>query len=96
MMRVRWTGPARRDFLGICDWIDARNPQAAERVGRRILDVADRLAALPGMGRTGRVEGTREFAVPGLPYVIVYANDDGESVVILRVLHGAMRWPPEK
>lgn len=97
-MRVRWTQPARRDFLGICDWIDQRNPQAAAAVGRRLLNAADRLAAMPRLGRTGRVEGTRELVVPGLPYVMVYVaeEDDDAAVVILRVIHGAMRWPPDE
>ncbi|CAO3427252.1 hypothetical protein [Azospirillum argentinense] len=36
--------------------------------------------------------------VPGLPYIIVYLIDgDGtdDAVAILRIIHGAMRWPDE-
>ena len=97
-MRVRWTQPARRDFLGVCDWIDQRNPQAAAAIERRLLDAADRLATMPRLGREGRVEETGELVVPRLPYVIVYAVEEGvdAAVVILRVIHGAMNWPPDE
>jgi len=50
------------------------------------------LADHPGIGRPGRVDGTRELVIPGLPYVIAYLHR-GDTVTVLRVLHGAMRWP---
>lgn len=53
---------------------------------------------MPLLGRAGRVSGTRELVVPGLPYVVVYLleGDDLDGVVaILRIIHGAMRWPSE-
>jgi toxin ParE1/3/4 len=46
----------------------------------------------PGLGRPARVEGTRELVLSGLPYVVPYIHQ-GDTVVILRVLHGAMKWP---
>ncbi|CAO3452092.1 hypothetical protein [Azospirillum argentinense] len=36
--------------------------------------------------------------IPGLPYIIVYLIDgDGpdDAVAVLRIIHGAMRWPDE-
>jgi DNA invertase Pin-like site-specific DNA recombinase len=44
--RLRWTIPANADFLRIVEWIKTHNPQAAARVGRRILDAVEDLAAL--------------------------------------------------
>ncbi len=45
------------------------------------------------MGRAGRVVGTREWVgVP--PYVLVYRVVDG-ALEIVRVLHGAQKWPPD-
>jgi toxin ParE1/3/4 len=44
------------------------------------------------MGRPGRVQGTRERVITGTPYLVVYRVR--HEVEILRVLHGAMRWPP--
>jgi addiction module RelE/StbE family toxin len=95
--RLRWTAPANTDFLGIAEWIKAHNPLAAARVGRRILDAVEALADHPYRGRPGRVPGTRELVVTRFPYLIVYEveADAGEpTIVVLRVLHGAMRWPP--
>ncbi|MCP3417984.1 type II toxin-antitoxin system RelE/ParE family toxin [Bradyrhizobium brasilense] len=42
----------------------------------------------------GRVAGTRELVIPRTPYVASYLVD-GETVRILRVLHGAQMWPDE-
>ncbi len=38
MTRLGWTAPANNDFLGIVEWIKARNPQAA--APREIFEVA--------------------------------------------------------
>ena len=46
----------------------------------------------PHMGRLGRVKGTRELVVSDTPYVIAYRVETG-PVVILRLLHGAQKWP---
>lgn len=46
----------------------------------------------PGMARPGRVEDTRELAITGLPYVVPYVHER-DTVTVLRVLHGAMKWP---
>lgn len=46
------------------------------------------------MGREGRVEGTRELVIDRSPYIAVYSIL-GETVRILRVLHGAQKWPEE-
>jgi toxin ParE1/3/4 len=96
MRRLRWTELANDDFLGIVEWIKARNPQAAVRVGRRILDAAEDLIAHPYLGKPGRVPDTRELIVTRFPYMIVYEVGSDQSVVILRVLHGHMLWPPSR
>jgi toxin ParE1/3/4 len=87
--------------LGIIEWIQTANPLAAQQVGRRILTALERLAQYPYLGRVGRLSGTRELVIDGLPYLVVYDVADDLSgaarkqVSILRVLHGAMLWPPE-
>jgi toxin ParE1/3/4 len=102
MTRIRWTEPANADFLGIVEWIKAKNPTAATRVGRRILDDVQLLANFPYLGKPGRSPDTRELGVSKFPYLIVYAvehdataSERPQTVAILRVLHGAMLWPPE-
>jgi plasmid stabilization system protein ParE len=55
---------------------------------------AERLTEFPRMGHAGRVAGTHEWVVRGLPYVIVYQSDATE-VLILGVFHGAQDREPE-
>ena len=43
------------------------------------------LATLPASGRVGRIAGTREWALPGTPYVVVYI--ERTTVDVLRILH---------
>jgi toxin ParE1/3/4 len=47
------------------------------------------------MGRIGRVPGTRELIVGGTPWIIVY-RVRADAVEIIRVLHGAQKWPPQR
>ncbi len=95
-MTIRSTQPANNDFLGIVEWIAVHNPTAAATVGRRILATVEQLAEFPLRGRPGRSPDTSELVISGLPYLVVYGVDANElrSVAILRVLHGAMLWPP--
>ena len=96
-MTIRWTQPANEDFLGTVEWIAAHNPGAAAPVGRRILAVVEQLAEFPFRGRPGRSSDTRELVISGLPYLVVDGIEaySPRSVVILRILHGAMLWPSE-
>jgi toxin ParE1/3/4 len=55
----------------------------------------ERLTHYPKSGRPGRIAGTRELAVSGTPYVIVYRVENA-AVLILRLLHGAQRWPSKR
>jgi plasmid stabilization system protein ParE len=98
-MRVRWTDPAHTDFLQILGYIARHDPAAAARVGRRLLSVVDGLAAQPRLGRPGRIAGTRELVIPGLPYIAIYRIAElahVSEVEVLRILHGARRWPPKE
>jgi plasmid stabilization system protein ParE len=94
---VFWSERALDDTDGLAAYIAADNPVAALQVLDRIEATADRLAHAP-VGRRGRVAGTYEKPVGGLPYIIAYALQTlptgGERVVILRVIHGARNWPP--
>jgi toxin ParE1/3/4 len=97
---IRWTEPASTDFLGIVEWLAARNPAAAVRVGRRILEAVEVLETHPYLGKIGRSPDTRELNVARYPYLVVYSVEAAAIVsepprlVVLRVLHGAMLWPP--
>lgn len=91
-MRVRWLVYARLDLIEIGEYLQSENPDAAARIMRRIQSASRALGRFPYVGRKGRVEGTRELVVTGTPYLIPY-RVAGQTVEILRVFHGAMRWP---
>ena len=91
-MRVKWTRRALDNLDSAVEYIAADKPIAASDVALKILNTAKLLADQPGIGRIGRVAGTRELVVPGLPYVLPYVEKDG-AVVILRVMHTSMKWP---
>ena len=91
-MRVKWTRRALDNLDSAVEYIAADKSIAASDVALKILNTAKLLADQPGIGRIGRVAGTRELLVPGLPYVLPYVEKDG-AVVILRVMHTSMKWP---
>ena len=96
MRRVVWSEEARQDFRGIIAYITDHNPRAAARMADRIEEAVGNLAAMP-TGRRGRVAGTYEKVLPGLPYIIAYALETTpageEPLAVLRVIHGARDWP---
>ena len=94
-MRLRWTRRAERDLDEIAAYIGQDSPAAAARVVLELIDqVESLLPEQPAVGRPGRVLGTRELVIGGLPYVIPY-RVRGNDLEILRVLHASRRWPDE-
>jgi toxin ParE1/3/4 len=93
-MEVRWLEDALADMTEIHSYIAADNPRAAGRIVERIQAAIRQLAELAHRGRPGRWPGTRELIIPGTPYIVPY-RVKGPVVEILRVFHGARRWPDE-
>jgi toxin ParE1/3/4 len=91
-MRVKWTRKALANLNNAVEYIAADKPTAAADVALKIWNAAQRLADQPGMGRPGRVSGTRELVFPSLPYILPYVEKEG-VVFILRVMHTSMKWP---
>ena len=90
-MRVRWLDEAVEDLKAARTHIAGDNPAAAD-VAQRVRDAAKLPANYAAAGRPGRVSNTRELAVTGTPYMLAY-RARAENVEILRVLHGAQKWP---
>ena len=92
---VRWSSDALADLTDQLAYIASEKPSAA----RRVADALDRTALTLGdmpTGRAGRVTGTYEKSVTGLPYVIAYAlmlQGGVEAVAIVRVIHTSRDWP---
>ena len=91
-MRVIWASPALDDIEEAHRYVSLDNPAAAERLIDTIFKAAARLKDLPEMGRIGRRQGTRELVVTGTPYIVMHELGE-DRVEILRVMHGARRWP---
>nr|WP_237182530.1 type II toxin-antitoxin system RelE/ParE family toxin [Roseomonas marmotae] len=92
---MEWSALALADRAAIFDHIAAENPRAAVALDQQL---AGRIAALPEFprrGRPGRVEATRELPLPPTPYIAVYQLR-GDTLRILRLLHGARLWPDER
>jgi len=92
-MRITWSRQAVDDLAEVHDYISRDDTGPANTVVARIVSLIEtRLPAAPHMGRPGRVAGTRELVVPGTPFIVPYRVRSGE-IEIVRVYHGARRWP---
>jgi toxin ParE1/3/4 len=88
-----WSPEAIDDLVALRDSIEQDNPAAAQRVVLRIIEnVETLLPNNPEMGRPGRVPRTRELVIPRTPFIIPYRLV-GDTLQILRIYHGARRWP---
>ena len=92
-MRLALSGTARRDLAEAIAFIAADNPQAADRQNRLIQATAFRLARFPALGRA-EAGGRRVAQVPGTPFRLIY-EVRRDSILILRVWHGARQWPSD-
>ena len=90
--QVNWLRLALRDMREITVYIAQDSPEAAKAVVERIWQEAQGLCLLADRGRPGRVPGTRELVLEGLPYFLAY-RVKGKAVQILRVIHTSRQWP---
>lgn len=80
------------DLVAVRSYIAQDNPGAAREVAQRIRQAVAVLADYPAAGRPGGVPNTRELVVTGTAYILPYRVRGG-AMEILRVLHGARKWP---
>lgn len=91
-MKIQITKPATLDLQEIDNYISQNNPAAAARMVVRVLEAVEYLVTYPTMGRTGRVSKTRELVVSGTPFIVVYQVRQ-QTILVLRILHAARKWP---
>lgn len=95
-MQLKWTEPAADDLEEVEAFIARDNsPAVAIDVVLKIINTLETVLPVhPDAGRLGRVQGTRELVIGGVPYLVVYRLNDTERwIEVLRVLHDAQRWP---
>jgi len=90
--KIRWLHLALADLDELMAYIAEENPEAATSVARKIWDTTQMLSHHPAMGKPGRVPETRELVIPGKSYIVPY-RVVADQVQILRILHGARKWP---
>ena len=89
-MKLVFDERALVDLEGIYNWIAKDNPIAAKSVVERLFESVEHLARFPHMGHIGRDEGTFEWVVPKLPYIVVYeVHADRNEIIVAGVVHGA-------
>lgn len=91
-MRLEWHPLAEEDLVDVVSYIAADDIEAAYRVHDEIAGQVEALARHPLMGREGRVAGTRELPITRTAYVVAYRVGE-DAVTVLRVFHGARKWP---
>ncbi|MCK5058768.1 MAG: type II toxin-antitoxin system RelE/ParE family toxin [Candidatus Aminicenantes bacterium] len=91
-MRIRWLKKAATDLEDLYEYIASGNPNAAGKEVEKVVEYVELLRDNPAMGRAGRVPHTRELVIPGTPYITAYRIKNN-VLEILRVIHGARKWP---
>ncbi|MBW4049451.1 MAG: type II toxin-antitoxin system RelE/ParE family toxin [Proteobacteria bacterium] len=91
-MAIRYMDEARADLASIILYrIEQPLPDPVGFVGV-LRQKISHLDTIDHPGRKGRVPGTKEWVLTGLPYIAVFRRE-GNDVKIYRVLHGAQQWP---
>jgi len=91
-MELRWTEEAADDLEQIAKYLIKQTPERAAGLVRSIYNAPTALLTFPHRGRPGRKDGTREFVIPSLQYIVVYRISD-DVIHLVRILHTAQKWP---
>lgn len=94
-MNINFTPEAYGDLRAIHQHISEDSERAADNVIARIRQTVMIFERFPLLGRNGRIADTREFAIPGLPYTIIYRIVSETELDILTILHQRRKYPPE-
>jgi toxin ParE1/3/4 len=71
-LKVQWTKSAKADLDELTRFIQRKNPQAAKRVKKAVIQSIFKLAQFPDIGRGTLRRGYRLLVVTGLPYLVGY------------------------
>jgi len=91
---VAWLRKALLNLEEEAAYIAQDNAQAAQQVVARVVRAVELLRHQPGLGRPGRVPGTRELPVADTRYLIPY-RVRAKRIEILRIFHTS-RKPPSQ
>jgi toxin ParE1/3/4 len=94
-VKLVWLPAARRTREALIEHIAKDSLTAAvdqlSEIQRQVRNLEDH----PELGRTGRMRNTRELVIARTSFVAIYrVRRQRQEVEILRIIHGAQRWPP--
>ena len=93
-MRIRYSDEAMADLQAIVSFGLKEGLPDPKAFVRRLRERLQILAVHPLTGRVGRVDGTRELPLAGLPYIAIYlVSAEAGLIDVVRILHGAQMWP---
>lgn len=93
-MNIVWLPRARANRTHAIDYIAKDSLRAALNQLGEIEQQSDMLADHPAIGRVGRRRGTRELVINRTPFILVYrVRAKARRIEILRLLHGAQKYP---
>jgi plasmid stabilization system protein ParE len=90
MKTIKWLPEAEDDLKRLVEFLQEKNPKAAARAARTILDGANLLLTSPRLGRTMPDKTQRrELIIPFASgaYILRYMLDPDETPVIIRAWH---------
>ncbi len=91
-MELRWSQHAADDLERITDYLFENAPDRAAELIDTVYAAPAALLTFPLRGRAGKKDGTRELVLTSLPYIVIY-RVKGDVIELLRILHGAQKWP---
>ena len=93
-MQIAWTRQADQDVDQIFDYLKQFDSKTATETMVIIKSSVIHLKSFPEIGRNGRVDMTREFPIPRIPYTIVY-RIVANVIEIISILHQSRQWPED-
>ena len=90
-MAIRYMDEAKADLMDIIVYRSKQSLPEPMGFVRSLRQKIAQLDAIDHPGRKGRVPGTTEWVLTGLPYITVFRRV-GAVVKVYRVLHGARQW----
>ncbi|WP_064695606.1 type II toxin-antitoxin system RelE/ParE family toxin [Rhizobium aegyptiacum] len=95
-MKLVWRAKAESDRRKAIQFIADQNIGAAISQLDEIARQTDLLIDQPEIGRPGRINGTRELVISRTSFIVIYrVRQKIGQVEILRLVHGAQKWPPK-
>ncbi len=91
-MRIVWSPEARDDLDEIYRFIAERNPLAAAKLHRHLVERTRHLESHPEQGKPRPESHCRELRLAGYPYRIFYRVGK-QTVDVVRILHSARDVP---